>query len=153
MADRSRSHQRRRARAVAPRSAEAQGAPLPRVVGALLSGQLEEVLLLKAATGVARVELVDDRLALLSTILALRPEALVLPPLDESRTSTAPLVLRVRREAPAVAVVVVAAHPAGAGQPMLRAAQAGALVLASPTSDELREALMGEMRDGGRANS
>src|SRR3712207_2220355 len=65
VADRSRSHQRRRARAVAPRSPEAQEAPLPRVVGALLSGQLEEVLLSKAAAGVARIELVHDRLALL----------------------------------------------------------------------------------------
>ena len=145
MADGSRSHRRRRGRPVVPRSPEEHGAPLPRIVGGLLSGQVEEALLLKAAAGVAQVDLVDDRLALMSTILALRPGALVLPPLDGSRTSTAPLVLRVRREAPAVTVVIVAAHPAGAGQPMLRAVQAGALVLASPSSDELREVLMGGM--------
>jgi hypothetical protein len=108
----------------------------------LLSGQPEHALLLKAAAGAARIELVDDRLAVLSTVLAVRPGALVLPPFDLERTSTAPLVLRARREAPAVAVVVLAAHPAGSGQPLLRAVHAGAMVLTSPTAEQLRQALV-----------
>jgi hypothetical protein len=136
------SHRTRPARVAKPRSTGPRPAPQPCIVGGLLSGQVEHALVRKAAAGIARVELVDDRLALLSAVLAFRPGALVLPPFDVGRTSTAPLVLRVRREAPAVAVVVLAAHPAGSGQPLIRAVHAGALVLTSPTADQLREALV-----------
>jgi MinD superfamily P-loop ATPase len=111
------------------------------VVGGLLRGQAELTLLTKAAAGVAKIELVDDRFAIVSTVLANRPGVLVLPPFDVERTSTAPLVLRVRREAPAIAVLVVSSNPAGAGQPMVRAAQAGAHVITSPTAAELHQAL------------
>jgi len=96
----------------------------------------------KAAAGVAAIDLVDDRFALMSTILATRPGAVVLPPYDSEHTSTAPLVVRVRREAPSVAVLVISSHPAGAGQPILRAVQAGAHVIASPTTAELHAALV-----------
>jgi hypothetical protein len=128
----------------------ASAGPLPRVVGGLLRGQPEMAILLKAATNVARVDLVDDRLALVSTVLATRPAALVLPPFDEAHTSTAPLVLRVRRDAPGIAVLVVACHPGGAGQPFLRAVQAGARVIPAATAEQLREALVGLFgpRDG-----
>jgi hypothetical protein len=114
---------------------------LPCVVGALLRGQPELALLTKAAAGVAKLELVDDRFALVSAVLASRPGVLVLPPFDTELTSTAPLVLRVRREVPDVAVLVLSSHPAGAGQPMVRAAQAGAHVITSPTGAELHAAL------------
>ncbi|MFN2566705.1 MAG: hypothetical protein ABR499_17045 [Gemmatimonadaceae bacterium] len=125
--------------AVLPGSKDATA---PCVIGALLRGQPELTLLTKAAAAnVARLELVDDRFALVSTIVAARPAALVLPPFDADHTSTAPLVLRVRREAPGVAVLVVSGHPGGAGQPILRAAQAGAHVITSPTASELREVL------------
>jgi hypothetical protein len=117
------------------------GSALPSVVGGLLRGQPELALLAKATAGVAKIDLVDDRLALVSTLLASRPGALVLPPFDTDHTSTAPLVLRVRREVPGVAVLVLSSHPGGAGQPMLRAAQAGAHVITSPTAAELRAAL------------
>jgi hypothetical protein len=100
-------------------------------------------ILLKAAVNVARVQLVDDRLSLVSSVLATRPAVLVLPPFDAAHTSTAPLVLRVRREAPGVAILVIACHPAGAGQPMLRAVQAGARIVPSATAEELREMLVG----------
>jgi hypothetical protein len=106
-----------------------------------MRGQPELTLLQKAAAGVANVELVDDRFALVSTILARHPGAVVLPPYDAERTSTAPLVVRVRREAPTVALIVISTHPGGAGQPMLRAVQAGAHVIAAPTAAELRTAL------------
>jgi hypothetical protein len=111
------------------------------VIGGLLRGQAELTLLAKAAAGLARIELVDDRFALVSTIQACRPGVLVLPPFDLDHISTAPLVFRVRREAPSVAVLLLSSHPAGAGQPMLRAAQAGAHVITSPTPAELRAAL------------
>jgi hypothetical protein len=61
-----------------------------------------------------------------------------MPPFDSSRVSTAPLVLRLRREAPDVAVLVVAIRPTGAGQPILRAVQAGAHAVTSPSRSELR---------------
>ena len=125
----------------AARSPDAHRAALPQVVGGLLRGQAELTLLTKAAAGVAKIELVDDRFAIVSTVLANRPGVLVLPPFDVERTSTAPLVLRVRREAPAIAVLVVSSNPAGAGQPMVRAAQAGAHVITSPTAAELHQAL------------
>ena len=125
----------------AARSPDAPRAALPQVVGGLLRGQAELALLTKAAAGVAKIELVDDRFAIVSTVLASRPGVLVLPPFDFERTSTAPLVLRVRREAPAIAVLVVSSNPGGAGQPMVRAAQAGAHVITSPTAAELHEAL------------
>jgi MinD superfamily P-loop ATPase len=111
------------------------------VIGALLRGQTELGLLVKAAAGVAHLELVNDRFALVTTVLASRPDALVLPPFDTDRTSTAPLVLRVRREVPDVAVVILSSHPGGAGQPMVRAIQAGAYVITSPTAAELHAAL------------
>jgi hypothetical protein len=110
-------------------------------MGALLRGQPELTLLKKAAVGMAEIQLVDDRFSLVSTILTARPAALVLPPYDEHRTSTAPLVLRVRREAPQVEVLVISSHPGGAGRPMLRSVQAGAHVIASPTTAELHTAL------------
>jgi hypothetical protein len=122
-------------------SADAHGTALPYVVGGLLRGQPELSLLTKAATGVAKIELVDDRFALVSSVLATRPGALVLPPFDTDHTSTTPLVLRVRREAPGVAVLVLSSHPGGAGQPMVRAVQAGAHVITSPTAAQLHEAL------------
>jgi MinD superfamily P-loop ATPase len=108
-------------------------------------------LLQKAAAGVARVDLVDDRFALVSTLLATRPGALVLPPYDTEHTSTAPLVLRVRREVPSVTVLVISSQPAGAGQPMVRAVQAGAHVIASPTTAQLHAALASllESREAG----
>jgi hypothetical protein len=112
------------------------------VVGGLLRGQPELALLQKAAAGIATIELVDDRFTLLSTVMATRPGALVLPPYDSDHTSTAPLVLRMRREVPSVPVLVVASHPGGAGQPMLRAVQAGAHVIAAPTAAELQTALV-----------
>lgn len=108
-----------------------------------MRGQPEMALLLKAAANVARVEPADDRLTVVSTVLTTRPAALVLPPFDATHTSTAPLVLRVRRDAPGVAILVVACHPAGAGQPILRAVQAGALVIPSATVEQVREALVG----------
>jgi hypothetical protein len=111
------------------------------VVGGLLRGQPELTLLTKAVARMATVQLVDDRLALVSSVLASRPGALVLPPFDFDHTSTAPLVLRVRREVPDVAVLVLSSHPGGAGQPMVRAAQAGAHLITSPTATELHEAL------------
>jgi hypothetical protein len=111
------------------------------VVGGLLRGQPELALLQKAAAGIASIELVDDRFALLSTVMTTRPGALVLPPYDSDRTSTAPLVLRMRRELPSVPVLVISSHPGGAGQPMLRAVQAGAHVIAGPTAAELQAAL------------
>ena len=111
------------------------------VVGGLLRGQPELALLQKAAAGIASIELVDDRFAILSTIMATRPGLLVLPPYDSDHTSTAPLVLRMRREVPSVPVLVVSSHPGGAGQPMLRAVQAGAHVIAAPTAAELQAAL------------
>ena len=111
------------------------------VVGGLLRGQPELALLQKAAAGIASIELVDDRFALLSTVMATRPGVLVLPPYDSDHTSTAPLVLRMRREVPSVPVLVVSSHPGGAGQPMLRAVQAGAHVIAAPTAAELQAAL------------
>jgi len=114
---------------------------LPRVVGALLRGQPELRLVADATAGVAKLELVDDRVALVSTVLAARPAALVIPPFDVARISTAPLVLRVRREVPDVAVLVLSNHPAGAGQPMVRAVQAGAHVVTAPTATELHEIL------------
>jgi hypothetical protein len=77
-------------------------------------------------------------------VLSSRPAALVVPPFDADHTSTAPLVLRARREAPDVAVVILSSHPAGAGQPMLRAAQAGAHVITSPTAAEL-QAVIGSL--------
>jgi hypothetical protein len=120
---------------------EPHGTNLPHIVGGLLRGQPELQLLTEAAAGVARLELVDDRFALVSALLASRPDALVVPPFDADRTSTAPLVLRVRREVPDLAVVILSSHPAGAGQPMLRAAQAGAHVITSPTATELQAAL------------
>jgi hypothetical protein len=123
------------------KSPDAHGTALPCLVGGLLRGQPELALLTKAAAGVAKIELVDDRFALVSTVLASRPGVLVLPPFDGEHTSTAPLVLRVRREAQWVAVLVLSSHPGGAGQPMVRAAQAGAHVITSPTAAELREAL------------
>jgi hypothetical protein len=119
------------------------------VVGGLLRGQPELTLLQKAAAGLARVDLVDDRYTLLSTVLASRPCALVLPPYDGDRTSTAPLVLRMRREAPSVPVLVISSHPRGAGQPMLRAVQAGAHVIAAPTTAELHAALAGLLESKG----
>jgi hypothetical protein len=125
----------------AARSPESSSAALPCVIAGLLRGHAELTLLAKAAAGLARIELVDDRFALISTIQAFRPGVLVLPPFDLDHTSTAPLVFRVRREAPSVAVLLLSSHPAGAGQPMLRAAQAGAHVITSPTSAELRAAL------------
>ena len=144
MADVTRS--RRQAAARAARRSEAPPAPsrprLACVVGALLHDQPELALLASAAADVARLELVDDRFALVSTILTARPVALVIPPFDADRISTSPLVLRVRREAPDVAVLVVSEHPGGAGQPILRAAQAGAQVITAPTTDELRKALV-----------
>ena len=94
----------------------------------------------------ARVELVDDRLTIVSSVLASRPKALVLPPFDADKTSTAPLVLRVRREAPHVAVLILASHPSGAGRPMLRAAQAGAHVITCPTATQLHRALASLLR-------
>lgn len=123
------------------RSRDADAAALPCVVGGLLRGQTELTLLAKAAAGIARIELVDDRFALVSTVQACRPGVLVLPPFDLDHTSTAPLVFRVRREAPSVVVLVLSSHPGGAGQPMLRAAQAGAQVITSPTAAELRATL------------
>ena len=111
------------------------------VVGGRLRGQPELALLQKAAAGIASIELVDDRFALLSTVMATRPGVLVLPPYDSDHTSTAPLVLRMRREVPSVPVLVVSSHPGGAGQPMLRAVQAGAHVIAAPTAAELQAAL------------
>lgn len=123
------------------RSPDVRGTPLPSVVGGLLRGQAELTLLTKAVAGVAKLELVDDRFALVSSVLATRPGVLVLPPFDGEHTSTAPLVLRVRREAPGVAVLVLSSHPRGAGQPIVRAAQAGAHVIMMPTASELHEAL------------
>jgi hypothetical protein len=111
------------------------------VVGALLRGQPELLLLTKATAGIARIELVDDRYALVSTVQTHRPVAVVVPPFDADHTSTAPLVLRLRREEPDVAVLVLSTHPNGAGQPLLRAAQAGAHVITSPTAAELHAAL------------
>jgi hypothetical protein len=111
------------------------------VVGGLLRGQPELALLAKAATGIARVELVDDRLGVVSAVQANRPGLVVLPPFDTQKTSTAPLVFRVRREVPAVPVLILSLHPSGAGQPMLRAAQSGAHVITLPTPAELHEAL------------
>jgi hypothetical protein len=112
------------------------------VVGGLLRGQPELALLQKAAAGLARIELVEDRYALLSTVLTSRPGALVLPPYDTNRTSTAPLVRRMRREVPSTPVLVISSHPRGAGQPMLRAVQAGAHVIAAPTAAELHAELI-----------
>jgi hypothetical protein len=139
---------RRRRPAAQARTADRVVAPaqphplsLPCVVGGLLRGQPELSLLAAAALGLATLELVDDRFALLSTIAASKPGVLVVPPFDADRTSTVPLILRVRREAPAVAVLVVSSHPAGAGQPMLRALQAGAHVITSPTPNELHTVL------------
>jgi hypothetical protein len=123
------------------RSPEPSDATPRCVVGGLLRGQPELALLVKAAAGVGRLELVDDRLALVSTVLACRPGVLVVPPFDDARISTAPLVLRVRREAPDMGVLLIAGQPSGAGQPILRAAQAGALVIAAPTADAVRRAL------------
>lgn len=137
----SRARRRTPTRSAAARSPDAPRAALPQVVGGLLRGQAELALLTKAAAGVAKIELVDDRFAIVSTVLANRPGVLVLPPFDFERTSTAPLVLRVRREAPAIAVLVVSSNPGGAGQPMVRAVQAGAHVITSPTAAELHEAL------------
>jgi hypothetical protein len=114
---------------------------LPRILGALLRGQPEQALLIRAAAGMARLKLVNDRVTLVTTILSYRPHALVLPPFDADRTTTAPLVLRVRREAPEIAVLVLSSHPAGAGQPLLRAAQAGAHILTSASAAELHTAL------------
>jgi hypothetical protein len=125
------------------RARETPAAVAPCVIGGLLRGQPELAILAKAAANVARLELVDDRLTLVSRVLTTRPAALVLPPFDAARISTAPLVLRVRREAPGVAVLVITCHPAGAGQPMLRAVQAGALVIPLATVEGLREALVG----------
>jgi hypothetical protein len=143
MPDASRALQRTPSRSVSQlaKSPDAHGTALPCLVGGLLRGQPELALLTKAAAGVAKIELVDDRFALVSTVLASRPGVLVLPPFDGEHTSTAPLVLRVRREAQWVAVLVLSSHPGGAGQPMVRAAQAGAHVITSPTAAELREAL------------
>jgi hypothetical protein len=123
------------------KSSDAHRTRLPCVVGGLLRGQPELTLLTKATAGVAKIELVDDRFTLVSKVLASRPGVLVLPPFDTDRTSTAPLVLRVRREAPDVAVLILSSHPAGAGQPMVRAIQAGAYVITAPTGAELHAAL------------
>ena len=125
----------------AAKSLVGAGGDGPCVLGGLLRGQPELPVLAKAVQGLARLQSVDDRLALVSSVIAARPAALVLPPFDADRTSTAPLVLRVRREVPEVAVVVVSAWPVGAGQPLLRAAQAGAQVITSPTAAELHAAL------------
>jgi hypothetical protein len=143
MPDTRRTVGRARSRSTAPhsQSSPAQRAGPPSVIGALLRGQPELTLLRKAAAGIATIELVDDRFALVATILARRPAAIVLPPYDDRRTSTAPLVLRVRREAPQVEVIVIASHPTGAGQPMLRSAKAGARVITSPTTAELQTIL------------
>lgn len=143
MPDASRALRRPPARSARPaaKSPQSRGATLPCVIAGLLRGQPELALLAKAAAGMARIELVDDRFALVSAVLASRPGAVVLPPFDTDRTSTAPVLLRVRREAPDVAVLVLSSHPAGAGQPMLRAAQAGAYVITSPTAAELHAAL------------
>ncbi|MDQ3995554.1 MAG: hypothetical protein M3303_00890 [Gemmatimonadota bacterium] len=122
-------------------SSDAHRTRLPGVVGGLLRGQPELALLTKAAAGVAKIQLVDDRFAIVSTVMASRPGVLVLPPFDADHTSTAPLVLRVRREVPDVAVLVLSSHPAGAGQPMVRAIQAGAYVITSPSGVELHAAL------------
>jgi hypothetical protein len=124
------------AQALSPKGGAARA-----VVGGLLRGQPELALLQKAAAGIATIELVDDRFALFSTVMTTRPGALVLPPYDSDRTSTAPLVLRMRREVPSVPVLVISSHPGGAGQPMLRAVQAGAHVIAAPTAAELQAAL------------
>ena len=123
-------------------TSQATAAQLPCAVAALLRGQPELALLSKSALRVARLEQVDDRLAVVATVLATQPGVVVLPPFDVEGTSTFPLVLRVRREAPGVAVLLLATHPSGAGQPLLRAAHAGASVVTSPTSAELREELV-----------
>jgi hypothetical protein len=142
MSDASHSIRRRRARTGLSAQALPSNASSSRsVVGGLLRGQPELALLQKAAAGLATIELVDDRFALLSTVMTARPGALVLPPYDCDRTSTAPLVVRMRREMPSVPVLVIASHPGGAGQPMLRAVQAGAHVIAAPTAAELQAAL------------
>ena len=142
MPDAPRSVRRSTPRATKPAQAvPANGANSRSVIGGLLRGQPELTLLQKAAAGVATIELVDDRYALLATVLAMRPGALVLPPYDSDRTSTAPLVLRIRREVPSVPVLVISSHPRGAGQPMLRAVQAGAHVIAAPSAAELHAAL------------
>jgi len=118
----------------------------PCIVAGLLRDQPELTLLTKAASGLARIELVDDRLTLVSNVVALRPVALVLPAFDAARVSTAPLVLRLRREVPTVTVILLACQPSGAGQPILRALQAGAHVLAAGTPRDLAEVLAGLLR-------
>jgi AmiR/NasT family two-component response regulator len=150
MPDASRSLQRTSGRSASlpAKSPDAHGTALPCVLGGLLRGQPELALLTKAAAGVATIELVDDRFALVSTVLASRPGVVVVPPFDAEHTSTAPLILRVRREAPAVAVLVLSSHPRGAGQPMVRAAQVGAHVITSPTTTELHEALASLLEPG-----
>ncbi len=125
----------------AGRPTGAQQATNPCVVGAMLRGQPELRLLTEAVAGVARLELVDDRFALVPSVAACRPGVLVLLPFDADRTSTVPLVLRVRREVPGAAILVLSSHPAGAGQPILRAAQAGAHILTSPTAADLNAAI------------
>jgi hypothetical protein len=131
----------RRAARSAAKSLESTVGDAPRVVGGLLRGQPELALVVKAAQGLARLDLVDDRLVLVSSVIAARPGALVLPPFDADRTSTAPLVLRMRREAPGIPVVVISGQPRAVGQPLLRAAQAGAQVITAPTAPELHDAL------------
>jgi hypothetical protein len=143
MPDARRPLQRTPPRSASPvaKSSETHGSALPCVVAGLLRRQPELTLLAKAVAEMAKVELVDDRLAVVSAVLASRPDALVLPPFDADHTSTAPLVIRLRREVPGVTVLVLSSHPGGAGQPMLRAAQAGAHVITSPTAAELRATL------------
>ena len=131
----SRAHATSRRRAPEPRSRAEAG---PYVLGALLRGQPELRLLADAVAGLARLQLVDQRLAVVSTVLRQRPATVVVAPFDSARVSTAPLVVRLRREAPDVAVLVVSSFPAGAGQPILRAVQAGAHAVTSPSDTELR---------------
>ncbi len=130
-------------------SREPSATPRSCIVGGLLRDQPELTVLTKAVSGIARLELVDDRVTLVSNVVALRPAALVLPAFDAARVSTAPLVLRLRREVPTVAVILFACQPSGAGQPILRAVQAGAHVVAACAARELGEMLAELLRSRG----
>jgi AraC-like DNA-binding protein len=107
------------------------------VLGVLLRHRSERSLLVDWPRDGPQLVFVDNRLDVMRAMRRLDVRVVVLPPFDEFGVPTAPLIERLSRELPDVAIVLVTLHPHGSGIALLAAVRAGARPLVSPTAESL----------------
>lgn len=117
------------------------------VVAAFFAGLRVRALLEKAQNVEARIQFIDERSSFAQLVATMRPNAVLLPPVDAHGVPSAPMIERLRAEVPDINIVVLA-HTSASSSGIASAIRVGAHIALVREHKDLRAVIAALRRSG-----